>query len=86
VTAVSFLSPTSGRRDLAQVRFARSSGETGAVAEQHFVATLQYAYGEPSKDDRLRGANPLGFKVLEYRREPEIVTPGVTATNAGGMR
>jgi type IV secretion system protein VirB8 len=50
------------------------------------VATLKYAYGEPAKDDRLRAANPLGFKVLEYRREPEIVTPGVTATNAGGMR
>ena len=86
VTAVSFLSPASGRRDLAQVRFARSTGETGAVAEQHFVATLQYAYGEPSKDDRLRAANPLGFKVLEYRREPEIVTPGLASTSAGTAR
>jgi len=86
VTAVSFLSPASGRRDLAQVRFARSTGEAGAAQEQHYVATLQYAYGEPSRDDRLRAANPLGFKVLEYRREPEIVTPGAASTNSGVAR
>jgi type IV secretion system protein VirB8 len=86
VTAVSFLSPASGRRDLAQVRFARASGETSAVAEQHYVATLQYAFGEPSHDDRLRAANPLGFKVLEYRREPEIVTPGLATTSVGTVR
>ena len=75
VTAVSFLSPTSGREDLAQVRFVRASGEPGTEREQHYVATVQYAYATPSKDDRLRGANPLGFKVLEYRREPEVVDP-----------
>ena len=87
VTAVSFLTPSSGRRDLAQVRFVRSVGELGAALEQQYVATLQYAYGEPSKDDRLRAANPLGFKVLEYRREPEIVVPpviaGASAAGAG---
>jgi type IV secretion system protein VirB8 len=77
VTAVSFLAPGSGRRDLAQVRFVRTRGEGGAGREQHYVATLQYAFGEPSKDDRLRSVNPLGFKVLEYRREPEVVG-GVT--------
>ena len=73
VKAVSFLAPGSGREDLAQVRFALLAGEPGAERQQHFVATLQYAYGQPSKDDRLRAANPLGFKVLEYRREPELV-------------
>jgi type IV secretion system protein VirB8 len=77
VTAVSFLAPGSGRRDLAQVRFVRTRGDGGAGREQHYVATLQYAFGEPSKDDRLRSVNPLGFKVLEYRREPEVVG-GVT--------
>lgn len=75
VTAVSFLSPASGRGDLAQVRFltARQPGGQGAEQVTHYVATLQYAYGEPSRDDRLRAANPLGFKVLEYRREPEVL-------------
>jgi type IV secretion system protein VirB8 len=75
VNAVSFLSPGSGRADLVQVRFvtARQQGGQGAEQVTHYVATLQYAYGEPSKDDRLRAVNPLGFKVLEYRREPEVL-------------
>ena len=75
VNAVSFLSPASGRKDVAQVRFltARQQGGQGTEQVTHFVATLQYAYGAPSKDDRLRAANPLGFKVLEYRREPEVL-------------
>ena len=72
VTSVSFLKAGSGREDLAQVRFVLRSGEAAAEPPRHYVATLQYAYGEPSKDDRLRAANPLGFKVLEYRREPEV--------------
>lgn len=73
VTAVSFLQPGSGREDLVQVRFVRATGEPGAEETRPYVATLQYAYGEPAKDDRLRAANPLGFKVLEYRREPEVM-------------
>jgi type IV secretion system protein VirB8 len=77
VTAVSFLKPGSGREDLAQVRFVRTTGEGGAAQEQHYVATVQYAYAPPSKDDRLRAANPLGFKVIEYRREPEVVAAAV---------
>lgn len=88
VSAVTFLAPASGRGDLAQVRFltARQAGGQGAEQITHCVATLQYAYGAPSKDDRLRAANPLGFKVLEYRREPELVgnTPNASLTSAGG--
>jgi type IV secretion system protein VirB8 len=72
VTSVSFLKAGSGREDLAQVRFVLHAGEAGADQPRHYVATLQYVYGEPSKNDRLRAANPLGFKVLEYRREPEV--------------
>ncbi len=75
VHAVSFLKPGSGREDLVQVRFARLTGEPGNEIERRYVATLQYAYAEPSKDDRLRALNPLGFKVLEYRREPEVIGP-----------
>ena len=82
VLAVSFLAPGSGREDLAQVRFARFSGESGNARESRYVATLQYAYGPPSKDDRTRALNPLGFKVLEYRREPEVM--GSAAPPEGG--
>ena len=84
VRAVSFLSPASGRGDLAQVRFltARQRGGQGTEQVTHYVATLQYAYGDPSTDDRLRAANPLGFKVLEYRKEPEVL--GQAPESRGG--
>ena len=81
VTSVSFLKAGSGREDLAQVRFVLRSGDASNEQARHFVATLQYAYGEPSTDDRRRAANPLGFKVLEYRREPEVIgNPDAGAT------
>ena len=84
VNAVSFLTPASGRGDLAQVRFvtARQQGGQGVEQVTQYVATLQYAYGEPSHDDRLRAANPLGFKVLEYRKEAEVVR-NVSGSSSG---
>ena len=74
VTAVSFIERANGVRDLAQVRFLRAE-RYGGGAEQvmHYIATVQYAYGPPSNDARLRTLNPLGFKVLDYRRESEVV-------------
>jgi type IV secretion system protein VirB8 len=85
VNAVTFLSPASGRRDLAQVRFmtTRAIGSPGTEQVTQYVATLQYTYGTPSTDDRLRSANPLGFKVLEYRKEPEVQRVVVPATASG---
>ena len=89
VQSVSFLSQGRGATDLVQVRFlaAAQHGSGGDEERAHFVATLQVAFGKPSTDVRLRALNPLGFKVLEYRREPEIVeataaTPATTTTPA----
>jgi type IV secretion system protein VirB8 len=86
VTSVSFLKPGSGREDLAQVRFVRIAGQPGTEQARPYVATLQYAWGEPAKDDRLRAANPLGFRVLEYRREPEVVGAADARPGAGAAR
>lgn len=85
VKAISFLDRASGVRDLAQIRFlkATSIGQ-GAERVGHYIATLQYAYGAPSEDERRRAQNPLGFKVLEYRVEPELVDNLAAAT--GGPR
>jgi type IV secretion system protein VirB8 len=79
VQAVSFLKQGSGGAEVLQVRFmtATASGIGSHEEVAHFVATLQTAYGPPSTDVRLRALNPLGFKVLEYRREPEVVAPVV---------
>jgi type IV secretion system protein VirB8 len=73
VKAVSFISRASGVADLAQLRFLRATSlGQGAERVGHYIATVQYTYGPPSADERLRGLNPLGVKVLEYRVEPEI--------------
>jgi type IV secretion system protein VirB8 len=76
VQAISFIKRADGTQDLAQVRFltALKQGGSGAEAVQHWIATVQYGYVAPSKDEQLRSLNPLGFRILEYRREPEIVS------------
>lgn len=83
VKAVSFIKRADGSKDLAQIRFLTGSRAGGAGAEKilHFIATVQYTYVEPSKDEQLRALNPLGFRILDYRREPEIVSES-TATPA----
>jgi type IV secretion system protein VirB8 len=74
VRSVSFLRLGSGKDRLAQVRFSRytRAGGTGEEQVSHWVSTIEFAYGAPSKDDKIRSLNPLGFRVLEYRREPEV--------------
>lgn len=76
VRSVTFLKLESGRDKLAQVRFTRyaRAGGTGDEQATHWVSTIEFAYVEPSKDDKWRSLNPLGFRVVEYRREPEVAT------------
>ena len=39
----------------------------------HWTATVQYAYGAPATDPKTRRWNPLGFKVIDFKTEPEVV-------------
>lgn len=74
IKAISFLHRANQVEDLAQVRFLRATTLGGGAEKiNHYVATVQYAYGKPSSDEHQRALNPLGFKVLEYRVEPEYV-------------
>jgi type IV secretion system protein VirB8 len=76
VRAVTFLKLDSGKDTLAQVRFSRytRAGGTGEEQASHWVSTIEFAYVQPSKDNKWRSLNPLGFRVVEYRREPEVAT------------
>ncbi|MDP9606112.1 VirB8/TrbF family protein [Variovorax sp. NFACC27] len=78
VRSITFLKLDSGKDRLAQVRFTRSTRAGGNGEEQasHWVSTIDFAYVRPSKDDKTRSLNPLGFRVVEYRREPEVATMG----------
>jgi type IV secretion system protein VirB8 len=76
VVAVSFLRRTSAVSGLAQVRYVKERRPAGGakVDVTHWIATIEYAYAKPSADIRTRSLNPLGFKVLKFIAEPEVIS------------
>lgn len=91
VSAVSFFERANGVADLAQVRYVKATRPSGGAEEQltHWIATVQYSYGQPATDPKVRRWNPLGFKIVEFRAEPEVLaapeaagTASVAATGA----
>jgi type IV secretion system protein VirB8 len=91
VNAVSFFKRGNGTTDLAQVRYIKARRGAGGEEQQvtHWIANIQYAYAEASADPKVRRWNPLGFKVVEFKVEPEVVADATvaptvsTTTNAG---
>ena len=75
VEAVSFFKRADGVTNLAQVRYLTIERDaSGArVGDRHWIATIEYAYGRPASSARERQWNPLGFKVLDLTREPEVL-------------
>jgi type IV secretion system protein VirB8 len=75
VNSVSFFTRSSGLSDLAQVRYLKATRQGDGAEESftHWVATVQYAYTEPAKDPKTRRWNPLGFKIVDFRSEPEVL-------------
>ncbi len=75
VVSVSFFRRASGISDLAQVRYIKRLRRGGGAQEEvtHWIATIQYAYTRPSNDIRTRSLNPLGFKILDFKAEPEVI-------------
>jgi type IV secretion system protein VirB8 len=84
VKSVSFFTRSSGLSDLAQVRYLKAARQGSAAEETftHWTATIQYAYGEPSKDPKTRRWNPLGFKIVDFRSEPEVLAEQTAAKDA----
>src|SRR5207253_7669490 len=84
VTSISFFRRASGVGDLAQVRYLKAKRAAGSATEEatHWIATLQYAYADPSSDPKVRSLNPLGFKIVDFRPEPEVLTDPAPATAA----
>jgi type IV secretion system protein VirB8 len=84
VSAITFFQRGNGGEDLAQIRFTKTRrvGGTGSDQVAHWIATVQYVYGEPSTDARVRRWNPLGFKIVDYRDESEVL-PAPNPANTG---
>jgi type IV secretion system protein VirB8 len=78
IESVSFFKGAPGASDLAQVRFARIErlGDTVAGRVTHWIASIEYRYGKPPENPRIRGWNPLGFEVLDVGIEPEVLSTG----------
>ena len=75
IKSISFLKLASGKENVAQVRFSKAARVGGRGEEQHthWITTIEFSYAKPSTDERVRALNPLGFRVVEYRKEPEVV-------------
>jgi len=78
VSAISFFERANGISDLAQVRYTKLTRQGSAERSTHWISTIQYAYGNPATDPKIRRWNPLGFKVVSFRTEPEVLDEGVT--------
>jgi type IV secretion system protein VirB8 len=88
INSVSFFTRGSGLSDLAQVRYLKAVRQ-GAGAEEsfsHWIATIQYAYADPAKDPKTRRWNPLGFKIVDFRSEPEILNEQPTGKDTTTTR
>jgi len=84
VESVSFFDRASGVADLAQVRYAKETRAAGADQGPitHWIATIQYAYADPPTDPRTRRWNPLGFKIVDFKPEPEVLPDSGSKPNA----
>lgn len=94
VRSVSFFERGGGERDLAQVRYTkvRRAGGNGVEHVSYWVATVRYAYasgakaaGNPEWSEQARRErlwNPLGFRILDFRPEPEVLDENAPSTAA----
>jgi type IV secretion system protein VirB8 len=81
VTSVSFFTRSDGVTDLAQVRYVKAKRQAGSSDEQrsYFIASIRYAFAAPPNEPAMRRWNPLGFKVIDFRSEPEALPPTQSA-------
>ena len=84
VTSVSFFTRADGVTDLAQVRYFKGQRQAGSAEEtrSYWIASIRYTYATPSTDPTVRRWNPLGFKVVEFKPEPEAESPAIKASGA----
>lgn len=68
VRAISFIG-----EDVANVRFRRTLRQAQQTLETDWIATIAFAYTRAPMNEADRLRNPLGFQVLSYRADPEVV-------------
>jgi type IV secretion system protein VirB8 len=68
VRAISFVSPK-----VADVRFHRILRQAQQTTESDWIATVAFNYTKAPMNEADRLRNPLGFQVVSYRADPEVV-------------
>lgn len=87
VISVSFFTRADGVSDLAQVRYVKGKRQAGSAEEQqtHWIVAVRYVFAKPSSDPATRRWNPLGFKVVDFKPEPETLIEGVQPPSASAV-
>ena len=81
VTAISFFRRSNGVADLAQVRYFKARHAPGGAEHlTHWIATIEYAWASPPKNPQARQWNPLGWRVTDFRTEPESLADSSSAS------
>lgn len=88
VVSISFFTRADGVADLAQVRYIKARRQAGSAEEQrtHWIATIRYAFVKPSTEPDVRRWNPLGFKIVDFRPEPEVMAEGSDSSTASASK
>ena len=68
VRAISFVGPK-----VANVRFHRLLRQGAQTTESDWIATIAFTYTKAPMNEADRLRNPLGFQVVSYRADPEVV-------------
>jgi type IV secretion system protein VirB8 len=74
VTAVTFFNKDARDRitNIAQVRYIKARRPPGGSERiTHWIATLEYVWGTPSRVPEERQLNPIGWRITDFRTEPE---------------
>lgn len=68
----------------ALVRFQTDEKGLNTTTARHWVGVVRFRYSSAPVRNEWRFDNPLGFQVIEYRRDQETVTPseGITAARS----
>lgn len=85
VESISFIKRSGGAVDLAQVRYLKLERPAGGTQARlsHWIATIQYTYAPPPSDPVLRRWNPLGFRIVDFVSEPEVLRDVPAAGTTG---
>ena len=67
----------------AAVRFVTTRTTDRENVIEHWAANVRFRYTKAPMKNQWRFDNPLGFQVIEYRRDQETVGPTATAVGAG---